>query len=238
MSASPTAALSLTDLDLEALNRQFATAEPDAILRWSADNLKDLVQVTSFAASGMVLIDLMHRLGIQRPVLFIDTLHHFPETLAHAEAVRQRYGLDLRVVRPAQATRAEFEAQYGERLWERDLELYQQVTKVQPFKQALESGQVGAWINGRRRDGASTRTDLPIFEAEGPRIKINPLVGWTRNQVWKYLVENQVPYNPLHDQGYASIGDEPLTTAVQAGEHERAGRWRGLDKVECGIHVM
>ncbi len=225
-------------LDLEALNRQFAQAHPREILHWSAQNLSHLVQVTSFAASGMVIIDLLQQLDAQVPVLFIDTLYHFPETLAHVERSVQHYGLDLRRITPQPSDRDAFEARYGQQLWERDLERYQYLTKVEPFKQALEILPVGAWINGRRRDQASTRVQLPIFEWDRGRLKVNPLAHWTHKEVWSYLVEHQVPYNPLHDLGYASIGDQPLTTPVQSGEDERAGRWRGLGKVECGIHVI
>ncbi|MBD2099707.1 phosphoadenosine phosphosulfate reductase [Leptolyngbya sp. FACHB-261] len=224
--------------DLDALNTQFDQAHPRDILRWSTENLSHLVQVTSFADSGMVILDLLDQLGAQLPVLFIDTLHHFPETLAHVERVRQHYRLDLHIAHPEPSDRKAFEARYGERLWEQDLEQYQVVTKVLPFKQALADLQVKAWINGRRRDQATTRTQLPVFEWHGERLKVNPLVHWTKKEVWNYLLEHNVPYNPLHDQGYSSIGDQPLTTAVQVGEDERAGRWRGMGKVECGIHVL
>ncbi|MEO0770686.1 MAG: phosphoadenylyl-sulfate reductase, partial [Cyanobacteria bacterium J06649_4] len=112
-----------------------------------------------------------------------------------------------------------------------------ELTKVEPLQRALKDLNVNAWITGRRRDQSQTRQDLPIFErdAEG-RLKINPLAHWTKKEVWAYIVEQGVLYNSLHDQGYTSIGDEPLTTPTAANEDERAGRWRGIEKTECGIH--
>jgi phosphoadenosine phosphosulfate reductase len=103
----------------------------------------------------------------------------------------------------------------------------------------MERALVGAdgWITGRRRDQASSRADLPAVEV-GDRIKVNPLVAWTRKDVWKFIHEHNVPYNALHDRGYTSIGDEPLTTPTLEGEHERAGRWRGQDRLECGLHTI
>ena len=99
-------------------------------------------------------------------------------------------------------------------------------------------GNQSSWITGRRRDQSETRSQLPIFELDASGLlKVNPLASWTNKDVWRYIVENQVPYNVLHDQGYGSIGDEPLTTPLMVGEHERDGRWRGTGKTECGIHL-
>jgi phosphoadenosine phosphosulfate reductase len=189
---------------------------------------------SAFGPGTMVVLHALHELGIRLPVIFIDTLHHFPETLEHVERSRVKYDLDLRVYRPCD-TREEFEKRYGPRLWERDLDLYQQVSKVEPFQRATAG--LEAWITGRRRHQSETRADLPIIDGEGP-FRVNPLASWNRSEVWRYLLDNSVPYNPLHDLGYASVGDEPLTTAVSDGEGERAGRWRGTDRTECGIHSV
>jgi phosphoadenosine phosphosulfate reductase len=213
-----------------------ADAEPQEILQSAAAAFPagKLALVSAFGPTSLVLIDMLSRLDLRLPVLFVDTLHHFPETLELAERVRARYDLDLRVFRPA-ADRAEFEAKYGERLWERDLDLYQQVTKVEPFRRATEN--LDAWLTGRRREQSDTRAELPIVET-AERIKINPLAGWSRGKVWGYILENEIPYNPLHDRGYPSVGDEPLTTPVGGDEPERAGRWRGSARTECGIHSV
>jgi phosphoadenosine phosphosulfate reductase len=167
-------------------------------------------------------------------VIFVDTLHHFPETLEHMERVRDRYNLNLRIYRPA-ATRAEFEEQYGPNLWEHDLARYQQVAKVEPFVEATR--QLDGWITGRRRDQSNSRTALPPVEG-GDKLRVNPLIEWTRSDIWRYILDHELPYNPLHDRGYASVGDEPLTTPVGSDEEERAGRWRGSGVTECGIHLV
>lgn len=192
----------------------------------------NLALVSAFGPGSLVLIHRFSELKVRVPVIFIDTLYHFPETLDLVERVRSRYELDLRVFRPAQ-NRAAFEALHGERLWERDIDRYQHHTKVEPFQRAIAG--LSAYITGRRRDQSTTRADLDVVEFGNP-IRINPLAAWTSEHVWAFIREHDIPYNSLHDAGYASVGDAPLTTPVALGEHERAGRWRGLDRLECGIH--
>jgi len=215
--------------------RALEHAPAEQVLRWTVKTfpVSRFGMVSAFGPGSAVLIHLLAEIGASLPVLFVDTRHHFPETLAHVERVRARYGLDLRVYRP-ELDRDEIEARYGARLWERDLDLYQQVTKVEPFRRA--TAELDGWITGRRRDQSSTRGELPVVQG-GERICVNPLARWTRQDVWDFIRRHDLPYNPLHDQGYASIGDAPLTTPVRPGEHERAGRWRGSGKLECGIHL-
>lgn len=222
-------------VDAEELSRLWEDAPAEHVVRSAVQRFSPgrVALSSAFGPGSLVLIDILARCGIRIPVLFIDTLYHFPETLEHVRAIRERYDLDLRVYRPAQSRDA-FEARYGLRLWERDLDLYHIVSKVEPFR--LATANLDAWFTGRRREQAETRATLPVVE-DGARIRINPLATWTRAQVWRYLLEHEVPYNPLYDWGYASIGDEPLTTPVGPGEHERAGRWRGLQRTECGIHA-
>jgi phosphoadenosine phosphosulfate reductase len=193
-----------------------------------------LAVVSAFGPGSAVLFHLLAKLGARVPVIFVDTLHHFPETLEHVQRVRDRYDLDLRVARPAEHRRV-FEAEHGPRLWEVDLERYQQLTKVAPFRTA--TARLDAYITGRRRDQSAARADLEVIECGTP-VRINPLAHWTREDVWRFIGEHGLPYNPLHDRGYASIGDAPLTTPVDAAEPERAGRWRDTGRVECGIHVI
>jgi len=217
-------------------SRELDDAAPEAVLRWAVSAFAPgkLALVSAFGPGSAVLIDLLARIGARLPVVFIDTLHHFPETLAHVARVSRRYDLDLRVYRAAE-TRAVFEAAHGARLWERDLAAYQQATKVEPFRRATAG--LDGWLTGRRRDQSESRAELAVVEA-GAQLRVNPLAAWTRTDVWRYILEHDLPYNPLHDRGYASIGDEPLTTPVVPGEQERAGRWRGADRLECGIHVF
>lgn len=230
-------------LDLDRLNQQFDSAHPKSILTWCLENIPTgLIQSTAFGASGMVILDLLYQdLNPEPaiPILFLDTLHHFPETLQLAEDAKARYGLDLQVFRPQGVeSRAAFTEKYGAQLWERDIAQFHQLTKVEPLQRGLQALNVFSWITGRRRDQSSTRARMPIFECDRQgRLKINPLANWTYKEVWNYLVGNQVLYNPLYDQGYASIGDEPLTTTTKDGEEERAGRWRGMARTECGMHA-
>ena len=203
-------------------------------------SLPNLLQSTSFGATGMVIIDMLHKLNIELPVLFIDTLHHFPETLEHAEASREHYGFELKVYRCKDAqTQPEFESKYGAELWKLESEKYDQLVKVEPQKRALRELDTFAWINGRRRSQGGERSSLAIleFDVDG-RLKINPLATWTFDQVWNYIHDNNVPYNRLHDQGYKSIGDKMTTFPVGESEDERAGRWQGSSKTECGIHIQ
>lgn len=147
--------------------------------------------------------------------------------------------MDLKVYKTADVdTREAFAAKYGEALWDKDIAKFHEVTKIEPLQRGIAELETIAWITGRRRDQAVTRANMPVFELDSNnRIKINPLANWTRKQSWEYVAEHGVIYNPLHDQGYPSIGDEPITTRVGEGEDERAGRWRGTGKTECGIHI-
>lgn len=223
------------EIDAEAASRALEGASPREVIRWAVDAFAPgrLALVSAFGPGSAVLLHFLADVAPRLPVLFVDTLHHFPETLEHVARVRDLYGLDLRVHRPAADPR-EFEARFGPRLWERDLEAYQRVAKVEPFQRAVAG--LDGWITGRRRDQSASRAELPVVEA-GDGIRVNPLAGWTQDDVWGFIRLNDLPYNPLHDLGYASVGDWPLTTPVSPGEHERSGRWRGTGKLECGIHV-
>lgn len=229
-------------LNLEVLNQQFDTAHPKSILMWCLENVSEgLVQSTAFGASGMVILDLLYQdlnPNPAIPVLFLDTLHHFPETLKLAEDAKAHFGLDLQAFRPQGVdSRPAFAEKYGDRLWEQDVERFHQITKVEPLHRGLEVLNVSTWITGRRRDQSASRAKMPILERDSQgRLKVNPLANWSYKDVWNYLMGHQLLYNPLYDLGYASIGDEPLTTLTKTGEGERAGRWRGMARMECGMH--
>jgi phosphoadenylylsulfate reductase (thioredoxin) (EC 1.8.4.8) len=149
------------------------------------------------------------------------------------------YNLNLQVYKIQDVdTREAFAAKYGEALWDTDILKFHDLTKIEPLQRGLSELHTVAWITGRRRDQATTRADMPVFEQDKQgRLKINPLASWTRKDSWAYVAKHGMIYNPLHDQGYPSIGDEPITTPVAEGEDERAGRWRGTGKTECGIHI-
>lgn len=233
----------LQQFDLESLNARFATAHPQEILAWVLEHLPgSVVQASAFNVDDIVITDILYRQlqpAVPVPVLFLDTLHHFPETLDTVARVKAAYDLNLQVYKiPAVDTPAAFAARYGEALWETDVREFHRLTKIEPLHRGLAELQAQAWITGRRRDQAVTRTRLEIFEFDRHhRLKVNPIATWTRSDTWAYVQAHGVIYNPLHDRGYPSIGDAPLTTPVAAGEDERAGRWRGMGKTECGIHM-
>jgi phosphoadenosine phosphosulfate reductase len=230
-----------TSFDLDDLNQRFEAAHPQEILAWSAENIPTgLVQASAFNVDDLVITDILYRaLKQSTPVIFLDTLYHFPQTLELVERSKGIYNLNLQVYKTPEAdSREAFVARFGDALWEKDVAQFHQVTKIEPLQRGLAELNAVGWITGRRRDQANTREDMPIFELDKQqRLKINPLATWTRKETWAYVAEHGVVYNPLHDQGYPSVGDEPLTTPVAEGEDERAGRWRGMGKTECGIHI-
>ncbi|MGG6298006.1 phosphoadenosine phosphosulfate reductase [Leptolyngbya sp. AN02str] len=242
--ATPTESpLQIQNLNLDELNEKFETAHPIEILEWVVSNIPTgLVQASAFNVDDMVITDILYRqvkVPNPVPVMFLDTLYHFPQSLELVAKAKETYNLNLQVYKTLEAnTREEFVAKFGEALWETDVRAFHRVTKIEPLNRGLDELNAIAWITGRRRDQAVTRTRLEIFEIDpNNRLKINPIATWTRKESWAYVAEHGVIYNPLHDQGYPSIGDEPLTTPVAEGEDERAGRWRGMGKTECGIHM-
>ena len=233
--------LRISTFDLDELNQKFDTAHPREILAWCVEHIPArLVQTSAFNVDDLVITDILYRdLKHPVPVLFLDTLHHFPQTLELVAKAKEVYSLDLQIYKiPELETREAFAAQYGEALWDNDIAQFHHLTKIEPLQRGLAELNTIAWLTGRRRDQATTRVDMPVFELDGKqRLKVNPLANWTRKESWAYASEHGVIYNPLHDQGYPSIGDEPITTQVAEGEDERAGRWRGTGKTECGIHI-
>jgi phosphoadenosine phosphosulfate reductase len=230
------------DTDAIALiNQALMMQTPQVILEWCLDNLPNLFQVSSFQPSGMAIMDMLHKMGRQIPTIFLDTLHHFPETVAHAKKVEQKYGAVVHWHRCEHASsREEFEQIFGQELWLNDTKKYDYETKVRPLELALAFHNVGAWLTGRRRDHGGLRATLNVIEIDESdgRIKVNPLASWTNKDVWNYIVHQDVPYNPLHDLGYNSIGDCINTRATGSDSGERSGRfYQTQGKTECGIHI-
>ena len=218
------------------------TSAPE-ILQWCQISLPSLFQTTAFGLSGLVTLDMLSKISKphapQIDLIFLDTLYHFSETLALVERVKRRYpNANLHVYKPEGVeTTAEFEAKHGERLWERDDELYDWVAKVEPAQRAYSELQVKAVLTGRRRSQGGKRGDMDIVEVdEAGLIKVNPLANWSFAKVKAYIDQNNVPYNELLDRGYKSVGDWHSTQATKEGEDERSGRWKGQQKTECGIH--
>jgi phosphoadenosine phosphosulfate reductase len=225
---------------LEWLNESLEERTPEEILTWCSMSLPNLLQSTAFGPSGMVMVHMLWKLKINIPTLFIDTLHNFPETLKHAQDSKEKYNIDLQVYRCKTAESQEtFEKEHGKELWKTESEQYDFLVKVEPQRRALRELDIFAWLNGRRRSQGDDRSDLKIIEySVDGRLKINPLVNWSYEQVWDYIKENDVLYNPLHDKGYKSIGDKMTSFPVGKDDDERAGRWQGSSKTECGIHIQ
>jgi phosphoadenosine phosphosulfate reductase len=200
-----------------------------------------LFQITAFGLTGVAITHQLHSLGIAIPLIFIDTLHHFPSTLELMERVAQSYTIKVHIFKPLNAsTQDEFIAEYEDKLWETNPDKYDYLVKAEPAHRAYDELQVRAVITGRRRSQGGSRNELQVLELDyqqdPPIVKINPMANANYDQVWNYIQTNKVPYNVLVDQGYKSIGDVHSTVPVQEGESERAGRWKGETKTECGLH--
>ena len=169
-------------------------------------------------------------------VFTLDTGLFFPETYALWRQLEARYGLAIRAVRPALDLEQQA-ARHGEALWSREPDRCCQLRKVEPLREALRGHD--AWISAIRRDQTQDRADARTVEHDRRHglVKVNPLVAWSAREVWAYLREHDVPVNPLHARGYPSIGCQPCTGPVADGEDPRAGRWRGREKTECGLHL-
>jgi phosphoadenosine phosphosulfate reductase len=183
----------------------------------------------------MVILDRLAQLSPGVKVITIDTDFLFEETYALREQIQRRYPIQLEIRKSALTPAMQAEV-YQPELWQVNPDLCCHLRKVIPLQEVLSG--LEAWITGLRRDQSSTRSTLPLvfWDAKYNLVKINPLANWTRNQVWSYLLENNVPYNPLHDQGYGSIGCIHCTRPNNNSGNERAGRWPGSSKTECGIH--
>jgi phosphoadenosine phosphosulfate reductase len=219
---------SLPELDFEAM-----TAEE--VLTWAYGEFGDRLCLTcSWQRQSSVLVHMISELGLDVPVVELDTQLFFAETYATRERLVERYGLTL--IRPPMASVAEQHLLEGQNLWERDADRCCHLRKVEPLERALEP--YDGWVSGIRREQALTRADARKVEwSERFGVwKVNPIVDWDEKRVQAYVVVNEIPYNPLHDMGYPSIGCIPCTRPVRRGEDERAGRWAGADKIECGIH--
>ena len=214
-------------------------AGPEEILRWAFERYGDGVTLAcSFGGvSGMMLMDMVQRMQPTAEVFYVDTDYLFEETLETAAVAQQRWpAARIRAYKTDLTPEAQAE-QHGEALWERDPDLCCDLRKVEPTRTALEGKR--AWISGLRRDqvGRDT-TPAVLWDEKFELVKVNPLVNWDEKRIWAYIFEHEVPYNPLHDRGYPSIGCTNCTRAVRPGEDPRAGRWSGSDKLECGLHTV
>lgn len=213
------------------------------MLKWCITSIPTLYQTSAFGLTGLAIMDMVSRLDyVLKPnieLIFIDTLYHFPQTLDLVERVKERYPrLHIHNFKPDGCeTTQDFEEKYGERFWEANEERYDYVAKVEPAQRAYSQLKVDAVLTGRRRSQGGKRGELDILEVDDMGlVKVNPLANWSFKQVQAYIKENDVPSNDLLDQGYRSVGDWHSTEPVTESEDERAGRWKGRNKTECGIH--
>jgi phosphoadenylyl-sulfate reductase (thioredoxin) len=206
-----------------------AAQRATARLTAAAERFRRITFATGFGVEGCVVLDLIGRHRLPIDVFTLDTGVFFAETHALWRRLEDRYGLTIRAVRAAEPVE--------DGLWERDPDACCHARKVVPLRREL--ARFDAWITAIRRDQTLDRASaLPVEDdARFGLVKINPLVDWTAKDIWGYVLAFDVPYNPLHDQGYPSIGCQPCTVPVALGEDPRAGRWRGRTKTECGLHT-
>jgi phosphoadenosine phosphosulfate reductase len=231
----PTSEL-LAELDRQ--SQALEGASPQEILHWASERFAPkFTMATAFGPEGMVILAMLAKVAPQTPVFNLDTGYQFKETLELRETVAKRYGIVVELKQP-ESTVEEFEKQNGGPLYKSNPDQCCFVRKVQVLEKAV-LGQ-HAWASAIRRDQSPDRASSPIvgWDKKFGLVKVSPLANWTKKQVWEFITTNDVPYNPLHDDGYTSIGCWPCTRAVMIGEDERAGRWSGFTKTECGLHSL
>ena len=232
MTPAPSADLHL----IQQQNQALETQSPQEVLRFALTAyFPHIVLASSFGAEDVALIDMLSRINAAVPILYLDTDFLFAETYATRDALVKRYGIAPIQVKSL-LTPEQQAAQFGDKLWERQPDECCNQRKVEPLARALKPYK--AWITGIRREQSARRATAKIIEwdSQFELVKFNPLARWTNEDVWTYLKLYDVPYNPLHDQGYPSLGCTYCTRAVQPGEDPRAGRWAGFEKTECGLH--
>jgi phosphoadenosine phosphosulfate reductase len=218
------------------LNERYGDHDAAAVVALAVNELfpDRIALVSSFGGESAVLLHLLSEIDRSVPVVFLDTGRLFPETLEYRSQLTERLGLtDVRTVRPDPDRLAAEDPHRA--LWMTNPDFCCHIRKTEPLRRALQG--FDAWFTGRKRFQNAMRAGLAVFEADGPRVKVNPLAHWTSKDLAAYAARHELPEHPLVAQGYPSIGCVPCTTRVAPGEDQRAGRWRSLDKTECGIHT-
>jgi len=221
-------------------NDLLAQATPQEVLQWAARQFQPrLLMATAFGAEGCCLLHMLAEIAPATAVINLDTGYQFPETLALRERIFQKYGLAVEMVQPELPV-PEYEKLHGGPVYARDTAQCCADRKIKPLHAALARHRPAAWISAIRQDQTTDRAVANVIEWDKKfhLVKLNPLLRWTKKDVWAFIVKNDVPYNDLHDRGYPSVGCWPCTRSVQAGEDDRAGRWAGTAKKECGLHVV
>lgn len=224
--------------ELAEVSKRLETATPQEIIRWGAERFgAKLTMGTAFGPEGCVILYLLSQIAPQTRVFNLDTGYQFQETLDVRDQIREKFGIDVELLKP-EHTVEEYEQLHGGPLYKTNPTqcCFDRKIKV------LQRGAAGnhAWISAIRRDQSEDRARASIvgWDKKFGLVKINPLANQTKSWVWQMIMDHGIPYNVLHDQGYTSIGCWPCTRAVLAGEDERAGRWSGTGKTECGLHTL
>jgi len=224
------------DAEAAALNARYGDLDAHDAIAIAVESLFPgrIALVSSFSAESAVLLHLLSEVDPNVPVIFLDTGRLFAETLEYRTLLINRLGLtDVRTIMPAPGRVLENDPHRA--LWMTNPDLCCHIRKTEPLARALNG--FDAWLTGRKRFQNALRSRLDLFEADGDRIKINPLAGWSAGDLKSYAAMHDLPEHPLVSKGYPSIGCVPCTSRVKPGEDQRAGRWRGLEKTECGIHT-
>jgi phosphoadenosine phosphosulfate reductase len=223
---------------LETANRLLKGQSPEGILRWAVERYASrLTMATAFGAEGCCLIHMLADIEPSIRIFNLETGYQFPETLELRERIKTRYGIEVEYVRPELSVE-EYELEHGGPLYRHRPDQCCYDRKILPLRRAMVG--YDAWISAIRRDQTADRqqADVVQWDPKFELVKLNPLLFWTRKDVWNFIFKHEVPYNPLHDRHYPSIGCWPCTQPVENGDEERAGRWAGRAKKECGLHVI
>ena len=222
--------------ELKADSDRLESATPQEILSWAVERFAPhFTMATAFGPEGMTIIHMLSEIAPETPIFNLETGYQFQETLDLRERVRKRYGITVEYKMPELSV-AEYEAVHGGPVYKTNPNQCCFDRKLKVLHQAASG--FHAWASAIRRDQSPDRAKAPIvgWDRKFQLVKVSPLANWTKKDVWKLIADKDIPYNPLHDQGYPSVGCQPCTRAVGIGEDERAGRWSGFQKTECGLH--
>jgi phosphoadenosine phosphosulfate reductase len=224
--------------ELAARSEEFEGASPTQIVAWASQRFAPrLTMATAFGPEGMCLIHMLSEIAPRTHVFNLETGYQFPETLKLRDRVLARYGIEVELKKPELPVE-QYEQMHSGPLYKTNPDQCCFDRKVKVLREAAAGWH--AWLSGIRRDQSLDRARAAIvtWDKKFQLVKVNPLANWTKADVWEFITRNDIPYNPLHDQGYTSIGCWPCTRAVLFGEDERAGRWSGTEKTECGLHTL
>jgi phosphoadenosine phosphosulfate reductase len=224
--------------ELEQANRDLELASPERTITWAVERFfPRLTMATAFGPEGCVILSMLAKIQPRTRIFNLDTGYQFPETLKLRDQIAEKYGIEVELKKP-EITVEQYEALHGGPLHQSNPDQCCFDRKIRVLQQAVVG--MHAWMSGIRRDQSPDRAQAPIvgWDKRFSLVKISPLAKMTKAEIWKRILEEGIPYNPLHDQGYPSIGCWPCTRKVVSGEDERAGRWSGTEKTECGLHSI